>query len=191
MSAIVSIFAYGADTKEVATGRGPARAQGVGNNGGMISADLARALHDSGIIWSPMSGDRFIVSTPGMEEDVFYLADMTVEVHRFSTGNVIGFNGVTEWALDSVDLEDTLWLPREDQIRVILGPAFVRLEHDGENYVVVTAGSGSRTAAGEALESGDDAGAGGDAPVESRFSHPDAECAYARALLDQLEASAE
>ena len=55
-----------------------------------------------------------------MDGDVFVLADMTVEVHRPRTAaasTVIGFNGTTEWALDSVDQTDAVWLPAEDQLR--------------------------------------------------------------------------
>ncbi|MDO5535873.1 MAG: pilus assembly protein CpaE, partial [Propionibacteriaceae bacterium] len=64
----------------------------------MISTDLARRLLDAGLNWSPMPGDRFVVDRPGMVHDVFHLADMTVEVHEFVGGSVIGFNGVAEWA---------------------------------------------------------------------------------------------
>ena len=48
-----------------------------------------------------------------------------LEVHDFVGGSVNGFNGVTEGALDSVALEETLWLPREDQLRAVLGHDFV------------------------------------------------------------------
>lgn len=93
----------------------------------MLSLDLARRLLDGGLIWSPLAGDRFVVDRPGMTQDVFYLADMTVEVHEFVGGSVIGFNGVAEWALDSVALDDTIWLPREDQLRAVLGHDFLGL----------------------------------------------------------------
>lgn len=61
-------------------------------------------------------------------DDVFTVSDMTVDVHRFDTGTILGFNGTTEWALDSVELLDALWLPREDQLRAMLGSGFTRLE---------------------------------------------------------------
>ncbi len=41
---------------------------------------------------------------------------------------MLGFNGTTEWALDSVALEDALWLPREDQLRELLRGTFRSLE---------------------------------------------------------------
>ena len=49
----------------------------------------------------PRPGDRFVLPHRGMDEEVFVLWDMTVEVHEFPSGRVIGFNGVTEWALDA------------------------------------------------------------------------------------------
>jgi hypothetical protein len=93
----------------------------------VISTELARALRDSGLVWRPAAGDRFLVDRVEADDEVFILSDMTVEAHEFSTGTVLGFNGTTEWALDSVALEDALWLPREDQLRELLGPVFVAL----------------------------------------------------------------
>ncbi|RIK15418.1 MAG: pilus assembly protein CpaE [Acidobacteria bacterium] len=130
----------------------------------MLSTDLARRLLDAGLNWSPMPGDRFVVDRRGVAEEVFYLADMTVEVHEFVGGSVIGFNGVAEWALDSVALEETLWLPREDQMRAVLDHDFVGLGMDGSGYAVV------------ALVDG----------VATTFAHRDAEEAYGLALLEVL-----
>lgn len=127
----------------------------------MLSTDLARRLHDAGLIWSPLAGDRFVLDRPGLGTDVFYLADMTVEVHDFVGGSVIGFNGVTEWALDSVALEETLWLPREDQLRAVLGHDFVGLGMQGSEYAVVALLDGA----------------------PQTFVHRDAEEAYGLAVL--------
>ncbi|WP_134774206.1 pilus assembly protein CpaE [Ornithinimicrobium flavum] len=130
----------------------------------MLSPALARRLLDTGLVWSPVAGDRFVVDRPGMEHDLFYLADMTVEVHTFVGGSVIGFNGVAEWALDSVALEETLWLPREDQLRAVLGHDFVGLGLQDEGYAVVALVDGApRT-----------------------FVHRDAEEAYGLATLEVL-----
>ena len=70
---------------------------------------------------------RFVLPDRGMDEDVFVFSDMTVEVHDFPNGRVIGFNGVTEWALDSIDQQEALWLPAEHQLRELLGGLFVSL----------------------------------------------------------------
>lgn len=93
----------------------------------MISTELARALRDSGLEWHPQVGDAFVIDRVEADAEVFYLSDLTIEAHDYSTGTVLGFNGTTEWALDSVAIEDTLWLPREDQLRERLGATFVSL----------------------------------------------------------------
>ena len=72
-----------------------------------------------------------------MDDEVFVLSTMTIEVHDLPGRTVIGFNGTTEWALDDVDKDATVWLPREDQLRELLGPAFHRLERAGDRYRVV------------------------------------------------------
>jgi hypothetical protein len=63
-----------------------------------------------------------------MDDDVFVVSDMTVEVHDYQGSKVIGFNGTTEWALDSIEQREVIWLPREEQLRAILGDQFVSLE---------------------------------------------------------------
>ena len=101
----------------------------------MISTELARALHDSGLAWDPASGDVFRIDRPEVDADVFTVSEMTVEAYEHPTGTILGFNGTTEWALDSVDLEDALWLPREDQLRGLLRATFRSLQRvtDREN----------------------------------------------------------
>ena len=94
----------------------------------MISTALARELSEAGLVWTPASGDSFQIGLPDFEGDVFTVSDMTIEAHTYSTGTVLGFNGTTEWALDSVALDDALWLPREDQLREFLRGTFRSLE---------------------------------------------------------------
>ncbi len=108
----------------------------------MISTALARELRAAGVGWAPASGDAFQLSPDvaddgDYEGDVFTISDMTIEAHPFPSGTVLGFNGTTEWALDSVALEDALWLPREDQLRDLLRGTFRRLERvvDGDRVV--------------------------------------------------------
>lgn len=94
----------------------------------LLSPHLAEALRDAGLRWTPSPGDRFVIPQPELSGEVFTLSEMTIEAHAFPGGTVLGFNGTTEWALDSVAQEDTLWLPREDQLRELLGTTFVALE---------------------------------------------------------------
>lgn len=102
----------------------------------MISVALARQLRDSGLRWDPAPGDRFVVADRGMDDEVFTLADMTVDVHDFPGGAVIGFNGTVEWALDSIDVQASVWLPGEGQLRERLGGTFVSLDRDGSDWRV-------------------------------------------------------
>ena len=127
----------------------------------MITATLAQALRQTGLEWRPANGDRFLISTPEMGDDVFHLADMTVEAHDLDTGIILAFNGTTEWALDSVAVENTVWLPRESQLRDALADRFVALERRDSHWAVRFTMDGAVTEA----------------------TDPDAECAYARALL--------
>jgi len=100
----------------------------------MISRPLALRLREAGLVWRPATGDRFQLLAQDMEStgtEAFTVSDMTIEAHHFPSGTVLGFNGTTEWALDSVSVDDALWLPREDQLREALKGTFVALERDG------------------------------------------------------------
>jgi hypothetical protein len=108
----------------------------------MVSIDLARRLRDAGLTWKPAPGDRFGIPDRDMDDEVFVLSNMTIEVHELPDGPVIGFNGTTEWALDDLAKDEAIWLPREDQLRALLGGAFQRLDRVGEAYRVTVAIAG-------------------------------------------------
>jgi hypothetical protein len=127
----------------------------------VITLDLAKRLRAAGIPWAPAPGDRFIVPDRDMDRDVFVISDIVVEVHELPTGRMLGFNGTTEWALDSIEQQEVLWLPREDQLRDMLGSRFLRLESAVAGFVVVIDHGG----------------------FEQRHADGDAERAYARAVL--------
>ena len=97
----------------------------------MITVELAKQLRDVGIVWTPARGDRFAITHDEMIDDVFVLSDMTIEIHHLPDGDLIGFNGTTEWALDAVEPQHAVWLPDEAQLRTLLGGAFTRLERLG------------------------------------------------------------
>jgi hypothetical protein len=130
----------------------------------VITVELARALRDAGLRWHPATGDRFVIDKPGVDDDVYTVSEMTVERHDYPSGTVLGFNGTTEWALDSVAASESLWLPREDQLRGLLGPAFVSLT--AGFTVTATIDGASRT-----------------------FGSDDAAVAYAEALLAYVRAA--
>jgi len=143
----------------------------------MITVELARALRDSGLAWHPMRGDNFSIDRIETDAEVYTLSDMTVEAHTFTSGTVLGFNGTTEWALDSVALDDALWLPREDQLRDLLAGAFLSLERvEGTE----TIGEVSLTGAAFRVNAVVDGG-------RRAFEATDAADAYARALIALLD----
>ncbi|NDL58082.1 pilus assembly protein CpaE [Phytoactinopolyspora mesophila] len=103
----------------------------------MISVGLARQLREAGVRWEPRAGDHFVLPDRGMDDEVFVVSTMVVDVHEFPTGRVIGFNGTVEWALDSVETDAALWLPTEAQLRELLGGAFMRLTQERAGFAVL------------------------------------------------------
>lgn len=130
----------------------------------MIDVDLARRLHAAGLPWEPTEGDRFVLPDHGLDDQVFTISEMVVEVRRSAAGRIIAFNGTTEWALDSIEQAEAIWIPRESQLRAALGEALLSLVRtdDGWRCTVRMDGRLHETEA------------------------PDADLAYARALLDVL-----
>jgi len=124
----------------------------------------ARQLRRLGVRWEPRPGDRFVVDQPEMVDSVFWVSDFTIDVHEYGAERILGFNGTTEWALDSVTLSECLWLPREDQLRELLGTRLVRLERNGDGWAVVWQTNG----------------------IECTTVGIDVEMAYAQALVDVL-----
>ena len=102
----------------------------------MLGVQVARQLKAAGLIWKPRLGDRFAVPDRDLDDEVFVLSNMTIQVHDRPEGRIIGFNGTTEWALDDVELDETIWLPREDQLRELLGATFRELRREKDHYLV-------------------------------------------------------
>jgi hypothetical protein len=115
----------------------------------MIPLDLAIRLRDAGLSWKPAVGDWFAVPDREMDDDLFVLSDMTIQVYEVPEGSLIGFNGTTEWALDDLDKDEAVWLPREDQLRELLGAAFRALFCDVDGYRVIGTGIDVRAASPE------------------------------------------
>ncbi len=142
------------------------------HTGAVISRDLATALRDAGLSWTPEKGDWFVIPDKGLDDLVFVLSDMVIETRRMAMGRqMLAFNGSTEWALDTLAASEALWLPREDQLRAVLGEAFMNLEYlpgDAPGYSV-------------AMLIGD---------REEHYVDVDVESAYARAALALLTSSA-
>jgi hypothetical protein len=110
--------------------------------------ELAVRLRRAGVRWRPASGDRFVLPDRGLDDEVFVLSTMVVDVHDRPEGQVIGFNGTVEWALDDVEKDEAVWLPTEEQLREMLGSSFRGLSRDASGYRVVAELSGERISEG-------------------------------------------
>jgi len=152
----------------------------------MLDVTLARRLHDAGLRWHPTTGDRFVIDRGEFVGDVFTISEMTIEAHEYPTGTVLGFNGTTEWALDSVAADQSLWLPREDQLRALLARSFRSLtrassaDGDGDAHADEAGPTAERVVYEVRVDS-----SGG----ERVFRAADPEDAYAAALLAYIDAS--
>ena len=116
----------------------------------MIGVEVAQQLKAAGLVWKPEPGDRFTIPDHDLDDEVFVLSNMTIEVYQVPEGRVIGFNGTTEWALDDVEIEEALWLPREDQLRELLGGTFRALSTTPDGFQVETVQVFAGTTAEEA-----------------------------------------
>jgi hypothetical protein len=107
----------------------------------MISRELASALAPY-LTWTPANGDRFYIPRPEIAESEFLVSDMVVELVNYNGESRFHFNGTVEWALDSVESSGVVWLPREDQLRELLGEHFLSLDSSGGGFVVTVSGPG-------------------------------------------------
>lgn len=130
----------------------------------MISIELAQRLRDAGLAWEPANGDWFFIPGRDLDDRLFLISEMTVDVRTAPAGRVIAFNGTVEWALDAIMQREVIWLPSEAQLRERLGPAFAALTRANGEYCCEIEVGGQRRS----------------------FSDPDAAEAYGHALLHVL-----
>jgi hypothetical protein len=149
----------------------------------VITRELAEALAARGLEWAPASGDRFLVPDRDLDDEVFVISGMSIEVAELEFGSEMRFNGTVEWALDSIARDEVIWLPREEQLREALGGRFLRLESVTGGFAVVLGPESAVLSDGAGAAAG---AAAGDGPAEERHVDIDAERAYARALLSVL-----
>jgi len=107
----------------------------------MISHTLAVQLAPL-LTWTPANGDRFYIPRPEITDSVFLVSDMVVELVTQRGESRFHFNGTVEWALDSVESDSVVWLPREDQLRELLADYFLSLDSSASGFVVTVSGPG-------------------------------------------------
>ena len=84
----------------------------------------------------------FFIPRPEIADSVFIVSDMVVELVGSGGDSRFHFNGTVEWALDSVESDGVIWLPRENQLRELLGDYFLSLDSSAGGYVVTVSGPG-------------------------------------------------
>lgn len=107
----------------------------------MISRDLAARLRPH-LSWTPKNADQFFIPVGEISDSTFTVSDMVVELVVRDGESRFHFNGTVEWALDSVESSDVIWLPREEQLRDLLGEYFLSLDSSGDGFVVTVNGPG-------------------------------------------------
>lgn len=145
---------------------------------GTIDLELGRALRATGLRWDPRPGDHFVVPDRDLDDTVFVLSHMVVEVIDTPVGPMLAFNGTTEWALDSIEVDEAVWLPLEHQLRDLLGDAFVSLETVPSDDPATRGYAVTAT-----IDAGGRAGPGGAERGSERFVDVTAAAAYARAVV--------
>jgi hypothetical protein len=107
----------------------------------VISRELASRLAPH-VSWKPANGDMFFIPRPEIADSVFIISDMVVELVESGGESRFHFNGTVEWALDSVESDGVVWLPRENQLRELLGDYFLSLDSSAGGFVVTVSGPG-------------------------------------------------
>ena len=86
----------------------------------MISLALAIRLKQAGLTWQPELHDFFAIPQPELEDRLFVLSDMTIDIEPIFGWQAITFNGAVEWSLDYIMTADVVWVPTESQLREML-----------------------------------------------------------------------
>jgi hypothetical protein len=92
-------------------------------------------LRAAGLVWRPARFDFFHIPDRNLDDQVFVVADLSVDVQRLADGiAAITFNGAVEWSLDYILQQDVVWLPSETVIRERLGSHLRSLEPAGDGF---------------------------------------------------------
>lgn len=109
----------------------------------MISVALAKELRAVGLEWHPRRFDFFHIPDRDLDDRVFVIADLSVELQPLADGiSAIAFNGAVEWSLDYILQQDVVWMPTEDQLRHRLGSHLVALERTDDGWTCVIEADG-------------------------------------------------
>lgn len=131
----------------------------------MIPTELALRLRAAGLTWTPEDRDCFAIPDSQFEGQIFALSHQPTLIELLHGQPAITFHGSSEWALDHLLTTEVVWLPTETQLRARIA----HLLAPGDRLDLARTSEGYRCAAGAHIREA-----------------PDAEQAYALALLDLL-----
>jgi hypothetical protein len=77
-------------------------------------------LKAASLAWTPALHDFFGIPDRGLDDRVFVISDISVDVELLQGQSMVTFNGNAEWALDYVITTEAIWLPSEAQLREAL-----------------------------------------------------------------------
>ena len=97
----------------------------------MLSLSTARKLKEAGLTWTPALHDFFAIPDRGLDDQVFVISDIFVNVEMLRGHLEAPFHGSVEWALDHVVIEELVWLPTEEQLRENLESRLITMAGEG------------------------------------------------------------
>jgi hypothetical protein len=106
----------------------------------MLSLSTARRLKAAGLAWTPCLHDFFGIPERGMDDHIFVISDVSVDLERLKGQSIVTFNGTSEWALDYEVTSEVVWMPTEEQLRQQLaqrlanGSPALKLIHAPDGY---------------------------------------------------------
>jgi hypothetical protein len=91
----------------------------------MISLALALELKEAGLEWQPALHDFFALPDRLMDDKLFVISDLLVNIEQLQGIQIVSFQGAPEWALDYLVTSDVIWVPTETQLRQRLESALL------------------------------------------------------------------
>jgi hypothetical protein len=91
----------------------------------MITPALARELKEAGLEWQPALHDFFALPDRQMDDKLFVISDLLVNIEQLQGIQIVTFQGAPEWALDYLVTTDVIWVPTETQLRQRLESALL------------------------------------------------------------------
>jgi hypothetical protein len=83
----------------------------------MLSLSTARRLKAAGLAWTPGLHDFFAIPDRGLDDRVFVISDVSVDIELLKGQSIVTFNGTSEWAMDYEVMSEVVWMPTEEQLR--------------------------------------------------------------------------